>query len=194
MLLSAGVIFFDRRIVGRIYSSDQEIIRVVSSLALITSVFQVFDGFQSGAVGAMRGLGKQNVAALITGVGFSAIGISSGYVLCFVAEYGLFGLWMGLCVGIISTALISVVVLLCFTDFEKITAVDGTQEGNGIGRGHSKEHSYTLVRSDVSNGGVYAFACDNEGDDGGGDDEYNEEAPKDGNASDKCDADTILVY
>ena len=187
MLLSAGVIFFDRRIVGRIYSSDNEIIRVVSSLALITSVFQVFDGFQSGAVGAMRGLGKQNVAALITGVGFSAIGISSGYVFCFVAEYGLFGLWMGLCVGIMSTALISVVVLLCFTDFEKITAVDSTQEGNAMHNGHTKEHaSYALLRPEMSNGGVYSFACDND---------YEGDGDGDGEADvDGSDADKLLVY
>ena len=111
----------------------------------------------------MRGLGKQNVAALITGLGFSLIGISSGYVFCFVAGYGLFGLWVGLCVGIVSTALISVVVLLCFTDFEKVITIDGTQGKDGGRVGH-KQHSYRLMKSD-NNVGIFSLANDDDDDD-----------------------------
>lgn len=122
-------IFIDRTLVGRIYSSDKEIIRVVARLTLVASLFQVFDGIQAGAVGAMRGLGKQSVAALITGLGFSATGVSCSYFFCFVADYKLMGLWFGLFCGILSTAIISVIVLL-WTDFENVLGGSSSSEGN----------------------------------------------------------------
>ena len=126
-------IFIDRTLVGRIYSSDKEIIRVVARLTLVASLFQVFDGIQAGAVGAMRGLGKQSVAALITGLGFSATGVSCSYFFCFVADYKLMGLWFGLFCGILSTAIISVIVLL-WTDFENV--LGGSTESSNSERNH----------------------------------------------------------
>ena len=122
---------------------------MVARLTLVASLFQVFDGIQAGAVGAMRGLGKQNVAALITGLGFSATGVTCSYLFCFVAGYGLMGLWYGLFSGILSTAIISVIVL-SRTDFGKAVLVPGAAaDAHGA-------YEY-LVDPKAADGGVFTL-------------------------------------
>ena len=112
MLISALVCLFKRTAIGVMYSSDREVIEVIAELSEIAAVFQVADGIQSGAVGVLRGLGRQRIAAIITIFGFTLLGASSGFVFCFSFGYGLQGIWVGFNVGVISAALLSCIAIM----------------------------------------------------------------------------------
>ena len=48
---------------------------------------------------AIIGLGKQRMAAWINLVAYSIFGLSTAYLLCFVAKLELVGIWIGIDVG-----------------------------------------------------------------------------------------------
>jgi MATE family multidrug resistance protein len=64
-------------------------------------VFQLFDGIQVVAIGALRGAGDTRTPMIWNAVGYWLIGLPVGYYLCFVTGYGVVGLWIGLSLGLI---------------------------------------------------------------------------------------------
>ena len=116
MLISSSICLFKRSAIGEMYSKDGEVIEIVSQLSSIAAIFQVADGIQCGAMGALRGLGKQHISAIISSFGFSFVGLLHGYFFCFMLNYGLLGIWIGFSIGIITAALLSCVVIK-FTDW-----------------------------------------------------------------------------
>lgn len=85
----------------RIYSSDVQVIEIGVVLLFICSVFQLFDGLQTVATGALRGLGDTRTPMILNLVGHWLIGLPIGYVLCFNRGWGVAGLWAGLSTGLI---------------------------------------------------------------------------------------------
>lgn len=101
MLGSAVLFFVMPAALIRIYSSDPSVIEVGIVLLFICSVFQLFDGLQTVATGALRGLGDTRTAMIFNLIGHWAIGLPIGYWLCFSQGWGVAGLWTGLSVGLI---------------------------------------------------------------------------------------------
>jgi MATE family multidrug resistance protein len=64
-------------------------------------VFQLFDGLQTVATGALRGLGDTRTPMVFNLIGHWLIGLPIGYVLCFNRNWGVAGLWTGLSTGLI---------------------------------------------------------------------------------------------
>jgi len=64
-------------------------------------VFQLFDGVQAVATGALRGLGDTRTPFAVNFVGHWMIGLPLAYALCFRYGWGAQGLWMGLAAGLI---------------------------------------------------------------------------------------------
>lgn len=101
MLGSAVMFFVMPATLIRIYSSDPSVIEVGIVLLFICSVFQLFDGLQTVATGALRGLGDTRTAMIFNLIGHWLIGLPIGYWLCFRRGWGVAGLWTGLSVGLI---------------------------------------------------------------------------------------------
>ncbi len=93
----------------RVYSSDASVIDLGIVLLFICSVFQLFDGLQTVATGALRGLGDTHTPMVFNLIGHWLIGLPIGYVLCFNRGWGVAGLWTGLSAGLIliGTALLA---------------------------------------------------------------------------------------
>lgn len=85
----------------RIYSADVHVIELGVTLLLICSVFQLFDGLQTVATGALRGLGDTRTPMVLNLIGHWLVGLPIGYVLCFNRGWGVAGLWTGLSTGLI---------------------------------------------------------------------------------------------
>lgn len=94
--------------IARLFTPDPAVIAVGASLLLVAAAFQLFDGLQTVATGALRGSGDTRTPMLANLVAYWFIGLPFGYVLCFRFGWGALGIWIGLCIGlmIIGSALL----------------------------------------------------------------------------------------
>ena len=89
------------RIIMRIFTVDVAVISVGASLLLLAAVFQLFDGVQVVTTGILRGTGDTRTPMVCNLVGHWLIGLPVGYMFCFLMGWGVFGLWIGLSLGLI---------------------------------------------------------------------------------------------
>jgi MATE family multidrug resistance protein len=94
--------------IARLFSPDPDVIRTGARLLLVAAAFQLFDGVQTVATGALRGSGDTRTPMLANFVAYWLIGLPVGYFLCFNLGWGAVGVWIGLCGGlmIIGSALL----------------------------------------------------------------------------------------
>jgi multidrug resistance protein, MATE family len=86
------------------------VLSVGVTLLFVAAVFQLFDGVQGVATGALRGLGDTRTPMLWNLFGHWFVGLPVGYWLCFTAGLGVVGLWWGLSLGLIICGVVLVVV------------------------------------------------------------------------------------
>lgn len=97
------------RWIARSYTPDVAIIHSTIALLAAGAAFQLFDGIQTVATGALRGLGDTRTPMLCHFTAYWIIGLPLGAWLCFRRGWGAFGLWAGLSLALI---LIGIVLLL----------------------------------------------------------------------------------
>jgi MATE family multidrug resistance protein len=104
---SAGVAFLTvpGLIAGR-YTPDPSVIALSATLLWISAFFQLFDGFQIVATGALRGLGDTRTAAIVHFAGYWILGLPTAYLLCFRYGWGIRGIWVGLTVALVLIGLV----------------------------------------------------------------------------------------
>jgi multidrug resistance protein, MATE family len=97
----AGLVFVSvPRVIARLFSPDPAVIRVGATLLLVAAAFQLFDGLQTVATGALRGAGDTRTAMFANLVAYWIIGLPAGYWLAFRWGWGALGIWIGLCIGL----------------------------------------------------------------------------------------------
>lgn len=101
MSCMAMVIVSIPKLLAGIYSPQAEVIRTGASLLMVVAVFQLFDGLQVVATGALRGAGNTHTPMLTNLLGYWLIGIPLGSFLAFRFHWGPAGVWTGLCVALI---------------------------------------------------------------------------------------------
>jgi MATE family multidrug resistance protein len=85
----------------RAFTSEATLMAAGVSLLYIAALFQLFDGMQVVAIGALRGAGDTRTPMIWNLVGYWLLGLPVGYYLCFSAGHGAVGLWIGLSLGLI---------------------------------------------------------------------------------------------
>jgi MATE family multidrug resistance protein len=95
--------------IARAYTPNQAIIHTAIYLFAAGAAFQLFDGFQTVATGALRGLGDTRTPMFCHFTAYWIIGLPLGAWLCFGRNWGALGLWSGLSLALI---LIGIVLLL----------------------------------------------------------------------------------
>jgi MATE family multidrug resistance protein len=108
-----------------LFSTDTEVIRIGVQLLYIAAVFQLFDGMQAVAGGALRGIGDVRAAFVLNLVSYWVIGYPISLALAFgtnqlsawnpakylampfkaVEGQGVRGLWLGLTVALVAVSL-----------------------------------------------------------------------------------------
>ncbi|WP_270937185.1 MATE family efflux transporter [Falsiroseomonas oryzae] len=77
---------------------------LAATLLVVAGLFQLADGVQAVAAGALRGLKDTTVPMVLAGFGYWAIGLPLGLALAFPAGFGPIGIWVGLAVGLFLVA------------------------------------------------------------------------------------------
>jgi MATE family multidrug resistance protein len=87
--------------IARLYTADPAVIRMSVTLLAIAAAFQLFDGCQVVATGALRGAGNTRTPMLYNLLFYWFVGLPLGMWLCFRAGWGAAGIWTGLCCGLV---------------------------------------------------------------------------------------------
>uniref|UniRef100_A0A8C0JD78 Multidrug and toxin extrusion protein n=1 Tax=Chelonoidis abingdonii TaxID=106734 RepID=A0A8C0JD78_CHEAB len=105
-------------VMGYIFTSDKEIITLVSKVMLIFAPFHLLDAIAATCGGVLGGTGKQKIGAIANAIGYYVIGFPIGISLMFAAKLGVLGLWIGMAVCIFFQALSFLIFVLCM-DWKK---------------------------------------------------------------------------
>ena len=111
LVAALAFVLIPRQLIG-LFSKDAGVLSVGASLLLLAALFQLFDGLQGVITGTLRGLGDTRTAMIVNLVAHWLIGLPTGYVLCFVIGWGVYGLWVGLSLGLI---IVGVILLYVWT-------------------------------------------------------------------------------
>jgi multidrug resistance protein, MATE family len=105
--------------IARLYTPEAAVIAAGITLLRIAAIFQIFDGLQVVATGALRGLGDTRTPAYAHLVGYWIFGMPIAWLLCFRSGWGVSGIWAGL-----TTALVMIGVILVWV-WRRAIAVPG---------------------------------------------------------------------
>ncbi|HJX00648.1 MAG TPA: MATE family efflux transporter [Terriglobales bacterium] len=108
MSLAAVVLVLAPRLIVRVFTPDPQVMRIGVMLLLVAAAFQLFDGLQTVATGALRGAGETRIPMLSSFVAYWVIGLPLGYYLGLRQGWGAVGLWTGLAFSltVIGTSLV----------------------------------------------------------------------------------------
>ncbi|KAI7899169.1 mate-domain-containing protein [Cokeromyces recurvatus] len=100
-----------RRWLGRLFSSNTDVVDKVAAVLPLVAFFQVADGIASVGGGIIRGLGRTHVAAWINLVAYYGVALPFGFLATFKWGWQLIGLWIGLSIALFLVALSEIVYL-----------------------------------------------------------------------------------
>jgi MATE family multidrug resistance protein len=104
MVLSSLVILAAREPIAAAYTSDAEVRALAVWLLLFVAAFQVPDGLQVGAAGALRGFKDAHVPMGLNFAAYWLIGFPAAWWFGIRQGFGPSGIWAGLIVGLVVCA------------------------------------------------------------------------------------------
>jgi len=81
-------------------ANDAEVLALIVQLLFICAFFQIVDGAQTIAAGALRGMKDTRVPALLAGLSYWAAGFPIAWTLAFPLNWGPTGIWWGFAAGL----------------------------------------------------------------------------------------------
>jgi MATE family multidrug resistance protein len=104
--LSVLLIFYPTRIAG-FYTNDTTVKEIAVQLLSMAAIFQIFDGLQVVAMGALRGLKDTRIPMLLNLISYWLVGLPVGYLLGIAGPFGAKGLWTGFITGLLIAAILN---------------------------------------------------------------------------------------
>ncbi|VAW40040.1 Multi antimicrobial extrusion protein (Na(+)/drug antiporter), MATE family of MDR efflux pumps [hydrothermal vent metagenome] len=113
----AGFMFAFPELVVNLYTQDLEVQTIALQLLFFAAIFQLSDGIQVAAAGALRGIQDTKFLMYATTIAFWGFGFAASWWFCFEKDMGAAGLWIGLILGL------SIAAILNFLRFHHKTLV-----------------------------------------------------------------------
>ena len=92
------------RALARVFTNDDAIVEAAVPLIRVAAFFQLADGAQVVAAGALRGTGDTRFPLIANVLVHWFIGLPMGYLFGFALHHGAIGLWYGLSAGLVVIA------------------------------------------------------------------------------------------
>jgi multidrug resistance protein, MATE family len=105
MLCCAAIIGLAANYIPMLYVNEHEVIKLASGLLVICAIYQIFDGTQVTAMGALRGLQDVRKPTLIALVSYWVVGLPLCYLLGVKLNMGVHGVWLGFMGGLATAAI-----------------------------------------------------------------------------------------
>ncbi|KAJ6444818.1 MATE efflux family protein subfamily [Purpureocillium lavendulum] len=122
------VLLATRNVIGGLFNDDRRVIALVADVIPYVALFQIADGLNGSCGGALRGMGRQWVGALVNCVSYYGAALPGGIYLAFHG-WGLAGLWLGQCVALSLVGVLEwIIVGMSNWDSEVLKAADRLKE------------------------------------------------------------------
>lgn len=105
MSFSALIFILFKDDLPKFYVDNSEVISLASSLLVVAGLFQLSDGTQAVGLGVLRGIRDTKIPTYVTFISFWLIAIPLSYFLGIEFNYGVFGVWLGLSIGLTLAAI-----------------------------------------------------------------------------------------
>jgi MATE family multidrug resistance protein len=110
VMTGAAMILIPHQLIGLYIDlndpANQGALAVAMMIIPIGALFQVVDGLQSAAIGALRGLKDTHFPMVICFIGYWAIGFGAGFFMTFPLDMGARGIWLGIFVGLAASGIL----------------------------------------------------------------------------------------
>jgi MATE family multidrug resistance protein len=104
--------------IPRLFTSDPEVVRIVSEILPLCAAFQLFDALAAACNGILRGLGRQEFGGYVQLFCYYVFAMPISFGLAFGKHWGLWGLWTGVALALGLVALIEFI-YLSRTDWQR---------------------------------------------------------------------------
>lgn len=104
-LVFTAVFAFGGPLIVSGFTHEADVAKLAAQLLIIAAIFQIFDGGQAVASGALRGLTDVKIPTVITFISYWVLALPTGYFLG-VQRNDPHGVWIGLAVGLAATYLL----------------------------------------------------------------------------------------
>ncbi|XP_030007043.1 multidrug and toxin extrusion protein 1-like [Sphaeramia orbicularis] len=131
-----------KTVIGYLFTSDENIVDLVSHLMNAYCFLQFFDGLVCVCTGIFLGTGKQKIPAVANLIGYYGIGLSLSVTLTFVAKLRVLGFWLGLLICVILQSTFYIIIIF------KLNWKRMTEEA--VRRAQKKAHMTLLNASPLS--------------------------------------------
>ncbi len=106
MALCGLMFFVGRNFFPTFYTDDAYVLGIASQLLIVAVFFQLSDGTQVVALGALRGMSEVKIPTIITFIAYWGFGLLPAYIMGIKYEMGPQGVWYGLALGLTVAAVL----------------------------------------------------------------------------------------
>lgn len=92
--IGASVMIGLRNYIPYIFTTDESVIPIASTLLVYAGIFQYSDGLQCIGAGLLRGITDVKMPMVLAFVAYVVIALPLGYLLMFTADMGVSGMWL----------------------------------------------------------------------------------------------------
>jgi MATE family multidrug resistance protein len=100
-LFNLTMLFTLRNKLPYLFSNDEQVVSIVSAVAPICAVMQIFDSLAAMSHGLLRGIGRQAIGSYTNLFSYYLIAIPISFATAFGLQWKLAGLWCGVMTGLI---------------------------------------------------------------------------------------------
>ncbi len=106
MIINAIMLIGLRHLLPHAFTSNIELLKVAASLLIFSAIFQLPDGLQVAALGALRGMKDTKVPMFISIFSYWCVGIPLAWYLCVLQNWQAKGIWVAYIVALTIAAVI----------------------------------------------------------------------------------------
>ncbi|CAD8114749.1 unnamed protein product [Paramecium sonneborni] len=112
LLITLGLFTIFGNSLIEILSEDETVISEIQSSKYLLVAFIILDGLQAIISGLVRAIGREASASITFILCYLVLGEIIGYFLCYTADFGLKGVWIGIVIGALAYDVIQFVNLI----------------------------------------------------------------------------------
>ncbi|KAF7999387.1 hypothetical protein HF325_006063 [Metschnikowia pulcherrima] len=99
-ICNAIVLFLFRRFFASLYTSDENVLNIASTVLVIGAIYQINDFLACVSGGILRGQGRQKIGGILNLVSYYMIALPFAFLFAFYFKLQLVGLWLGMIIAL----------------------------------------------------------------------------------------------